>query len=122
MLRLSGSEEDTPERAEYVDAIISELLRREEEAPTGRLTDVDKAWNEFQTCYNTPEAEPNVAPDMYEIAETNSDFSRNNEKETVTWNTCTLECAIHTAPSSEELRALVYSRYEREGTIVVKKQ
>ena len=62
LLRLSGSEEDTPERAEYVDAIISELLRREEEAPTGRLTDVDKAWNEFQTCYNTPESEPMEVP------------------------------------------------------------
>lgn len=62
LLRLSGSEEDTPERDEYVDAIISELLRREEEAPTGRLTDVDKAWNDFQTYYNTPDAKPMEVP------------------------------------------------------------
>ena len=85
-------------------------------ALTGRLTDVDKAWNDFQTYYNTntPKAEPNAAPDMYEIAETKHYFSKNNGKETVAWNTCTLECAIHTTPSSEELRALVDSRYERE--------
>lgn len=44
---------DEEEKTEYVDAILEVIVRKEKESPTGRLTDVDKAWADFQTYYNT---------------------------------------------------------------------
>lgn len=41
----------------FIDAIADVIQRREEENPTGRLADVDEAWREFQTHFNTPERE-----------------------------------------------------------------
>ena len=35
---------DEEEKTEYVDAILEVIVRKEKESPTGRLTDVDKAW------------------------------------------------------------------------------
>ena len=40
---------DEEEKTEYVDAILEVIVRKEKESPTGRLTDVDKAWADFQT-------------------------------------------------------------------------
>ena len=37
--------------------ILEVIERREEEHPTGRLPDEDKAWEEFQKYYNIPEGE-----------------------------------------------------------------
>lgn len=44
---------DEEENTEYVDAILEVIVRKEKEKPTGRLTNVDKAWADFQTYYNT---------------------------------------------------------------------
>ena len=37
--------------------ILEMIEKREKEHPTGRLPDVDKAWEDFQKYYNTPEGE-----------------------------------------------------------------
>lgn len=42
---------------EAIFYILEVIERRERENPTGRLVDAEKAWEEFQTCYNTPEGE-----------------------------------------------------------------
>ena len=44
---------DEEEDAEYVDALLKMIVEKEKENPTGRLTDVNKAWADFQTYYNT---------------------------------------------------------------------
>ena len=54
-----------------------------------------------------------IDPDIYVISETEYYFFTNNNKETVAWDTGTLECTIHTTLSQEELQALVNSMYER---------
>lgn len=54
---LRASVELPGEEEEYVDAIIDAIVRREHEKPTGRLPDVDKAWQSFQRDFNTPEGE-----------------------------------------------------------------
>ena len=43
-----------PDDDALIDAIIEELLQRED----AHLTDVDQAWHDFQTYYNTPDATP----------------------------------------------------------------
>lgn len=54
LLRKSGELGQDDEDA-LVDAIAEVIERKEKEGPTGRLPDVDEAWREFQTHYNTPE-------------------------------------------------------------------
>lgn len=49
----SGSDWDD----EFLDAVSGVMIRRELENPTGRLSDVDTAWEEFQKYYNTPDGE-----------------------------------------------------------------
>lgn len=41
------------ENSEYIDAILEVIVKKEKETPTGRITDVDQAWKDFQTYYNT---------------------------------------------------------------------
>lgn len=41
----------------YIDAIIAAIRKREHQKPSGRLPDVDGAWNEFQEQFNTSEGE-----------------------------------------------------------------
>lgn len=43
-----------PDNDALIDAVIEELLQRDDAHPT----DVDQAWQEFQTYYNTPDATP----------------------------------------------------------------
>ena len=57
MLTLDADPLSDQEDEEYIDAILEVTLKREKEHPTGRLTDVDKAWEDFQKYYNTPEGE-----------------------------------------------------------------
>lgn len=52
LLRSSGDPDDVEA---LFDAVIEEVVRREKKEPTGRIPDVDAAWEEFQTVYNTPE-------------------------------------------------------------------
>ena len=49
LLRLSSS---ASEIEALSDAVANEIIKRETEHPTGRVPDVDEAWNEFQVCYN----------------------------------------------------------------------
>ena len=44
---------DEEEDAEYVDALLKMIVKKETENPIGRLTDVNKAWADFLTYYNT---------------------------------------------------------------------
>lgn len=57
LLTLDSDPSSDQEDEELIDAIMEVILRRESEHPTGRLTDVDKAWEDFQKYYNTPEGE-----------------------------------------------------------------
>lgn len=57
LLTLDSDPSSDQEDEELIDAIMEVILRRESEHPTGRLTDVDKAWEDFQKHYNTPEGE-----------------------------------------------------------------
>lgn len=52
---------DSEEMEELVDAITDTIVNRETEHPTGRLPDVDDAWDEFQTAYNIPEKKAEIA-------------------------------------------------------------
>lgn len=42
---------------EFYDAVGEEIVRREREAPTGRIKNVDEAWQEFLAVYRSPERE-----------------------------------------------------------------
>lgn len=50
---------ESPESSEegVIFHILQVIEQREKEEPTGRLPDVDKAWEEFQQYYNIPEGE-----------------------------------------------------------------
>lgn len=50
-------ESTTDDDDEAMFYILEILERREKEHPTGRLSDVDQAWAEFQKHYNTPEGD-----------------------------------------------------------------
>lgn len=54
LLRKSAELQPDNEDA-FVDAIAEVIMRKEKENPTGRLPDIEEAWREFQTHYNTPE-------------------------------------------------------------------
>lgn len=41
----------------FIDAVAEVIMRKEKENPTGCLPDVDDAWREFQTHFNTPEGQ-----------------------------------------------------------------
>ena len=57
LLTLDSDPSSDQEDEEYIDAILEVILKREKEHPTGRLTNVDKAWEDFQKYCNTPEGE-----------------------------------------------------------------
>lgn len=62
---------------EYIDAIAEVMIRKEKERPTGRLPDVDQAWEEFQTQYDTPEGKGlSLFPD-----DENADMGVSSEKQ-----------------------------------------
>lgn len=44
---------DEEENSEYIDAILEVIVKKEKESPSGRFIDINKAWNDFQTYYNT---------------------------------------------------------------------
>lgn len=47
---------DTSDKAEeLIDAVVEVMIEKEREHPTGRITDVDQAWDMFQKHFNTPE-------------------------------------------------------------------
>ncbi len=48
-------EESKPGNEDVVFHILEVIEQREDEHPTGRIPDVDKAWAEFQEYYNIPE-------------------------------------------------------------------
>lgn len=48
-------EEATPGNEDVVFHILEVIEKRENEHPTGRIPDVDKAWAEFEEYYNVPE-------------------------------------------------------------------
>lgn len=52
MDRLSECDEAT---SEYCDAIEEVILRREEQEPSGRLSNIDDSWKEFREQYAVPE-------------------------------------------------------------------
>ncbi len=72
--------------------ILEVIQKREQKNPTGRLADVNAAWEEFQTVYNTPEGadcslypmidlfgdedEPGVPPELLQSANHVSEPSR----------------------------------------------
>ena len=55
MLRTAPFLSDSQETSEYYDAIEEVILERETETPTGRLSDLDSSWEEFQQQYASPE-------------------------------------------------------------------
>ena len=55
LLQLAVNPQGDDDDSEYVDAILEVIMEKEQEQPTGRLSDVDRAWEEFQTHYNTEE-------------------------------------------------------------------
>ena len=57
LLRTSIHFSDEEEDEDCINAILEVIIKREKEHPTGRLTDIDKAWSDFQTHFNTPEGE-----------------------------------------------------------------
>lgn len=55
---------------EFYDAVEKVLLQKEQENPSGRLPDVDKAWADFQTEYkNCPATENHCATPVEESAQ-----------------------------------------------------
>lgn len=55
LLKLSGDPDDVEL---LFDTVVEEVVAREKENPTGRLPDVDSAWDELQMMYhNMPDAE-----------------------------------------------------------------
>lgn len=70
-------EESKPGNEDVVFHILEVIEQRENEHPTGRIPDVDKAWAEFQEYYNVPEgADTSLYP-----CETVSDDSSENTAE-----------------------------------------
>ena len=59
LLKLSGD----PDDVELFDTVVEEVVAREKENPTGRLPDVDAAWDELQMMYqNMPVEERRPLP------------------------------------------------------------
>lgn len=74
-------EESKPGNEDVVFHILEVIEQRENEHPTGRIPDVDKAWAEFQEYYNVPEgADTSLYP-----CETVSDDSSENTAEHCSW-------------------------------------
>lgn len=53
---------DAEETEAFLDAVAEVIAEREKEHPTGRLPNVDDAWNEFQTLYQNHSSE-HMTPD-----------------------------------------------------------
>lgn len=66
-----------PGNEDVVFHILEVIEQREDEHPTGRIPDVDKAWAEFQEYYNIPEG---VDASLYPC-ETEPDASSENPAE-----------------------------------------
>lgn len=70
-------EESKPGNEDVVFHILEVIEQRENEYPTGRIPDVNKAWSEFQEYYNVPEgADTSLYP-----CETGSEDSSENTAE-----------------------------------------
>ena len=76
LLRMDA-EEARPGNEDVVFHILEVIEQREDEHPTGRIPDVDKAWAEFQEYYNIPEG---VDASLYPC-ETEPDASSENPAE-----------------------------------------
>lgn len=55
LLRLDVDTSCNQENDEYIDAIMEVIQKKEKEHSTGRLTDVNRAWADFQKHFNTSE-------------------------------------------------------------------
>ena len=53
LLQLAVDPRSDQEDSAYIDAILEVMVEREKQHPTGRMTDVDQAWREFQQYYQT---------------------------------------------------------------------
>ncbi len=60
---LGSAMKDEPKDEEYLSALESAILRREQVSPSGRLADVEKAWEQFRGAYLTADA------DRYSLSE-----------------------------------------------------
>lgn len=70
---------DSEEMEEFIDAITDIIVAREREHPTGRLPNVDDAWNEFLQVYNTPEKKAEIERLAKEL-DSNSAVSSNEKR------------------------------------------
>lgn len=59
LLKLSGNPDDVEL---LFDTVVEEVVAREEKNPTGRLPDVDTAWDEFQMMYRNMPDEGTLPP------------------------------------------------------------
>jgi len=70
LLRSGG---DPTDMEALFDAVVEEVVAREEKDPTGRLPDVDAAWDELQMMYNSldriPLEEEGALPDLAHSSE-----------------------------------------------------
>ena len=55
ILKMSSNFSDGEDTSEYFDAVEEVLLKRETMSSTGRLSDLDTSWKEFQQQYKAPE-------------------------------------------------------------------
>lgn len=70
---------DNQQTSDFYDAIEEVILERETTSPTGRLSDIDSAWAEFQQQYMAPDGKgQRLYPD-----EERSDIRTKTERETV---------------------------------------
>ncbi len=58
LLRLAVAPQPEEEDSAYIDAILEVMVKKEKEQPTGRISDVDQSWKEFQEYYRTEEGIP----------------------------------------------------------------
>jgi len=69
LLQLAVNPQCDEEDSDYVDALLEVILEKEQEEDTGRLSDVDEKWQEFQRHYNTEEGK---GQHMYYTEETDT--------------------------------------------------
>lgn len=85
---LLTSDDLHPEDEEFYDAIEEEIVRRERENPTGRIKNVDEAWQEFLTVYRSSERElgaslfPDEDPELHTPI---ADTATSKSKKSRTW-------------------------------------
>ena len=57
LLQLAVDPQSNQEDSEYIDAILEVMEKKEQKQPTGRTSDIDQAWSEFQQYYHTKEGQ-----------------------------------------------------------------